>query len=82
MEPERRPPQHDRQPEEQPMGFLEGLVTISLRISAMFLVIGAGYYVIEHFGESWFRVYVFATVAACLHFELRRIEREFPDDGD
>lgn len=56
------------------------MLAIGLRLGATFAVIFAGYYVYEWFGGNWFRVFVFATLALCLHFEIRRIERDFPAD--
>ena len=62
-----------------------GAAILGLRLLIVFAVMGTGYFVIEHFGGDWFKVYVFAVMAAGLHFELKRIDREYPPenaDGD
>ncbi|MEC9342718.1 MAG: hypothetical protein VYD64_02615 [Pseudomonadota bacterium] len=66
-------------------GIVTGFLVLALRLALVFAVMGAGFFVHESLGVEWFRVYVFAALAAGLHFELRRIDREFPpgaDDGD
>ena len=58
-----------------------GLAIIGLRLLIVYAVIWAGYLVYAHFGVGWFKVYVFSAIAAGLHFELKRIDREYPPDG-
>jgi len=69
-----------RPPEMEGAGIVTGVAILGLRLALIFAVMGAGYYVHEHFGLEWFKVYVFAAIAAGLHFELKRIDREFPPD--
>lgn len=62
-------------------GVLRGFGGLAFRLALLFAVIGAGYETYILFGKSWFYVFIFAVLAARLHFELRLIERtEFPDD--
>lgn len=61
-------------------GIVIGLLGVCLRVLAIFAAIGAGYYVYSRFGVDWFRVFVFAAMAATLDLELRRIDREYPPD--
>ena len=73
---ERRPPASNG------AGIVIGAAILGLRLLIVFAVMGVGYLVIEHFGGAWFKVYVFAVMAAALHFELERIDREYPPESD
>ncbi|GIL00768.1 MAG: hypothetical protein BroJett030_06670 [Alphaproteobacteria bacterium] len=63
-------------------GIFSGLLTVALRLAVIYGVISAGYYTYAWFGTDWFRVFVLAAIALCLHLEIRRIERAFPEDAD
>ena len=61
-----------------PNAFVTGIVAMALRIAVLFMVFGAGYWIFIHFGQKWFYVFIFATLALRLHFELAWIERNYP----
>lgn len=63
-------------------GLAIGLVVFVLRITLVFAVIGSGYAVYEWFGGKWFFVFLFAVIAARLHFDLAWIERNHPRKDD
>jgi hypothetical protein len=63
-------------------GLALGLALFVFRISLVFAVIGAGYAIYEWFGGKWFFVYLFAVIAARLHFDLAWIERTHPRKED
>lgn len=63
-------------------GLARGFVGMTLRLAAVFGVIGAGYAIYQWFGRDWFYVFIFAVIAARLDVELRLIEHAtFDDDG-
>lgn len=73
----------DRRPPSSPTAeIVIGAAILGLRLLIVFAVMGAGCLVIEHFGGAWFKVYVFAVMAAGLHFELKRIDREYPPESE
>lgn len=77
------PPGEPDEPTGAPIDrFVSGVIAIVMRLCAMFVVVGAGYWTLMHLGPDWFRVYIIAALAACLHFELARIDREFPPEDE
>jgi len=63
-------------------GFALGLVSFVFRIFLVFAVIGSGYAIYEWFGGRWFFVFLFAVIAARLHFDLAWIEKHHPRQED
>ena len=63
-------------------GLVTGFLGFLIRLAALFGVMGAGYAVYTWLGTQWFHVFVFATIAAMLHFELLRIDRHFGGQED
>jgi hypothetical protein len=85
MEPE-RPPSREP-PEEFPeeyrglgRGLTQGFADLAVRLAAIYVVIGGGYYTWLWFGDGWFRVYVAAFIAWRLHREILWVERNVPPD--
>jgi hypothetical protein len=62
-------------------GIAIGLIAMALRLGLLFAVMGAAGWIYLNLGSDWFYVFIFAIIAARLHFELRWIERNF-DSGE
>lgn len=82
----KRTDEEDREPgSELPAhfgGIATGIIGFAIRMVLLFAVMGAGYTVYTWLGTKWFHVFVFATIAAMLHFELLRIDRHFDAQED
>jgi hypothetical protein len=70
-----------RPPSSHGVEIVIGAAMLGLRLILVFAVMGAGYLVHKHLGIEWFKVYVFAAIAAGLQVELNRIDREYPPDS-
>jgi hypothetical protein len=63
-------------------GIVNGLIAMTLRLTLLFAVMAAGYWIYTGLGAKWFYVFIFAMIAARLHFEILWIERNYPESTE